>query len=289
MEKNIKHPPLFEVEGKSLMAKIDPKSIARYVILAVRDPLGYDKDVAEWIAGFLEDAKLVADTHMFITYTGKYKGIPITVCSTGSGAPDTELALIDFFKYSKADTFIRVGASGTYCDDVEIGDIVIATGAVRDDGVSKEYVKETYPAIASYDVVLALAEAAEVSGFKYHLGITRSNNSCLTGQGRPALDYWQEEHRLIPEYWKRAGIKNFERETSITYVLCSLLGRRAGAVNAVVNSTPKDLLIPGAGTREAVITVLEGIVLISKWDKKKSSLRKKYWLPSMMTSPNDSK
>jgi uridine phosphorylase len=275
------HPPLFEQDGKSLMVQIDPDDVARYVILAVRDPLSYEEDVAAWTAGFLEDARLIADTKMFVTYSGSYKGIPVTICSTGSGAPETELALMDFFKFSSADTFIRMGTSGTYREDIDVGDIVIAAGAVRDDGTSAEYVKTTYPALANYEVVLALAEAAEHSRFHYHIGITRSNDSCLPGQGRPALDYWQEEHRRIPEYWNRAGILNFERETSVIYVMSGLMGYRAGAVNAVVNSTPKGVLIPGAGKDETLTTVLDGIHILAGWDKQKESMNRRYWLPSM--------
>ena len=275
------HPPLFEHEGKSLMLQVSPKEVARYVIIAVRDPLGYEEEVAAWTASFLDNAKMIADSKMFVTFSGSYKGVPVTVCSTGSGGPDTELALADFFKFSNADTFIRLGTSGTYREDINVGDIVIASGAVRDDGTSAEYVKTTYPALASYDVVLALAEAAEHSSFKYHIGITRSNDSCLNGQGRPLLRYWQEEHRRIPDYWNRAGILNFERETSTIYVLSSLMGYRAGAVNSVVNSTPKGSLIPGAGKNEAVMTVLDGIRVLAEWDRKKEKLKKRYWLPSM--------
>lgn len=274
------HPPLFETEGRSLMAQISPEAIAPYVILTVRDPLAGEEEMAKYIAGYLDKSELIADTHMFITYTGTYKGVRISICSTGSGAPETELALIDFFKFSAADTFIRVGTSGTYSTDVEVGDIVIALAAVRDDGTSAEYVKQTFPAVASYEVVLALAEAAERSGFRYHIGITRCNNSCYVGQGRPLLGYYQEEHQRVPEYWNRVGIKNFERETSITYVMCSLMGHRAGAVNAVVNSTPKGILVPAAGKRETITTVLEGIVTLAQWDKTKESLKKPYWLPS---------
>jgi uridine phosphorylase len=275
------HPPLFEREGRSLMAQISPEEIGRYVILTVRDPLGCEEDTGKHIAGYLDGSELIADTHMFITYTGTHKGVRISVCSTGSGAPETELALLEFFKFSAADTFVRVGTSGTYRKDIEVGDIVIASGAVRDEGTSGEYVKQSYPAVASFEVVLALAEAAERSGFRYHIGITRCNDSCYVGQGRPMQGYWQEEHQHIPEYWDRVGIKNFERETSVTYVMCSLMGHRAGAVNAVVNSTPKGIITPGAGMHETITTVLEGIATLAQWDKTKESLKKRYWLPCL--------
>lgn len=282
MSSTKKTPPLFESKGKSVMARISPEDVGRYVILSVHDPLGYDVDVAELIAGYMDDARLIADTHMFVTYTGTYKGVPVTVCSTGSGAPETEIAMVEFFRFSKADTFIRAGTSGTYLEDVNLGDVVIAAGAVRDEGTSAAYVVPTYPAIANYEVMLAMAEAAEQLKVPYHIGITRSTDSCQAGQGRPVLGYLQEENSRIPEYWTKVGIKNFERETSIIYVMASLFNYRAGAVNAVVNSTPKGDLEVGVGSDETFRTVLEGIRILSQWDAIKEAAGSRYLLPSMV-------
>ncbi len=156
---NRKHPPLFEKNGEALMTGIKANEIARYVLFVVRDPLGFEKDAAEVVASYLEDPKLVADTKMFITYTGTYKNTPVSVCSTGSGAPDTELALSDFIRFTKSDTFIRLGTSGTYHGYVNVGDLVISEGAVRDDGCTKSYVKPIYPAVSDYWVTTALLTA----------------------------------------------------------------------------------------------------------------------------------
>lgn len=277
-------PPLFDVDGISVMTKITEQDVGRYVILSVHDPLGYEDDVAAVIAGYLDDAYLVADTHMFVTYTGFYKGTKVTVCSTGSGAPETEIALVDFFRFSKADTFIRAGTSGTYLKDVAVGDIVIAAGAVRDEGTSHAYVVPTYPAIANYEVMLAMLQAADDLGVRHHLGITRSTDSCQAGQGRPVLGYHQQDSKAIPEYWTQAGILNFERETSIIYVMSSLFGFRGCAVNAVVNSTPRSELVVGAGSDEVFRTVLEGIYLLAHWDAIKATSGKPYLLPSMLAT-----
>lgn len=277
-------PPLFDVDGASVMTRITEKDVGRYVILSVHDPLGYEDDVAAVIATYLDDAYLVADTHMFVTYTGYYKGTKVTVCSTGSGAPETEIALVDFFRFSKADTFIRAGTSGTYLEQVAVGDVVIATGAVRDEGTSQAYIVPTYPAFASYEVVLAMLQAADDLGIRHHLGVTRSTDSCQAGQGRPVLGYHQADSKAQPDYWKQAGILNFERETSIIYVLSSLFGFRACAVNAVVNSTPRANLEVGAGSDEVFRTVLEGIHNLATWDRVKEESGKPYLLPSMLAS-----
>jgi uridine phosphorylase len=276
------HPPLFDLGGQSLMAGVDKENVGRYVILSVRDPLGYKVDVAEEIAGNFDDARLVADTKMFVTYSGTYRGVPVTVCSTGSGAPETEIALTEFLRFTDADTFIRVGTSGTYQEHVGIGDIVIAAAAVRDDGTSAEYVKQTYPAFADYQVIAALVQSAHMNGYPYHVGITRSNDSSQVGQGRPVLEYWQDGHKQIPGYWRMAGIKNFERETSIIYVMCSLLGKRAASVNAVVNSMATGEIQPGAGAHESIAVVLDGIKLLDDWDHAMEAKKATHWFPGLM-------
>ncbi len=284
MERTEVTPPLFDVDGASVMTGISKEDVGRYVILSVHDPLGYENDVAEVIAGYMDDSYLVADTHMFMTYTGHYKGTKVTVCSTGSGAPETEIALVDFFRFSDADTFIRAGTSGTYLDDVAVGDLVLASGAVRDEGTSQAYVVPTYPAFANYEVLLSMLQAADDMGVRHHLGVTRSTDSCQAGQGRPVLGYHQADSKAQPEYWTQAGILNFERETSIIYTLSSLFGFRACAVNAVVNSAPRKSLEVGAGSDEVFRTVLEGISLLARWDANREKSGKRYLLPSMMNS-----
>ncbi len=266
--KDFKHPPLFENNGEALMTGIRANQVARYVIIVVRDPLGYEEDAAKVIASYLENPILVADTKMFITYTGKYKSTPITVCSTGSGAPDTELALSDFFRFTDADTFIRLGTSGTYFEHIHVGDLIIAEGAVRDEGCTKSYVKSIYPAVSDYWVTTSLIEAAKSLNHRYHLGITLSTDSIYCGQGRPLVNYVQEEHKNIPSYWKNAGILNFERETSCILTLSRLLNKRGGALNVVVNNMETGELDPGAGAKESILTTLEAIHILEGIDAK---------------------
>lgn len=267
------HPPLFEKNGNALMTGVSMNNVARYVILVVRDPLGYKLDAAEEVASYLDNPKMVADTKMFITYTGTYKNTPVSICSTGSGAPDTELAISDFIRFTKADTFIRLGTSGTYRGDVNVGDLVIAEGAVRDEGTTKSYVKTIYPAVSDYWVTTALLTAAQELGYKYHLGITLSTDSIYCGQGRPLEGYYQEEHKSIPLYWKNAGVLNFERETSAILTLSRLLKRRGGALNVVVNNMETGILDPGAGAKESILTTLEGVHILEKFDREHHLLK----------------
>jgi len=278
------HPPLFQSEGKSLFAGVDETNVSRYVILTVRDPLiKKDVDLAEDIATrYLRDAALVADTQMFITYTGTYKGVPVTISSQGSGAPETEILYAEYLRFTKADTFIRLGCSGTFVENVHVGDFVIADAAVREDGTSSAYIRPGYPAVANYEVNMALTQAAENLGFRYHVGITLSTDSIYAGQGRPLLDYFQEESRGIPEYYAKANVLNFERESSLILTLCNIFNKRGGSVNAVVNSMVTGEMTPGAGYYETAQTILEGIAILSSYDDAKEKLGKPYWTPALM-------
>ncbi|HBT48516.1 MAG: Uridine phosphorylase [Caldanaerobacter subterraneus] len=262
--------------------KVEPEKVSRYVILAVKDPLAFEEDAASLIAKYCNQWDKIGDSGMYITYNGVYKDIPITVCFTGTGAPDTELAFMEFALYTKADTFIRVGTSGSYQPEVNIGDVVITYAAVRDEGASKEYVKENFPAIANYEVVTALLKAAETLNVPYHFGITRSCDTMFCGLGRPGYKgYIQEEHKGIVQYWHNAGVLNVEREASIILTLSTLFGLRGGAVCSVVDSYLTGDIEIGAGIEKAVKVALEGIYYLAQIDDQKAHSEKKYWVPSI--------
>ena len=123
--------------------QVAPGEVGKYVILP-GDPKRCKK-----IAEHLDDAKLVADSREFVTYTGTLNGVKVSVTSTGIGGPSAAIALEELVK-AGADTFIRVGTSGGIDLSVKSGDLVIATGAVRMEGTSKEYAPIEYPARSRY-------------------------------------------------------------------------------------------------------------------------------------------
>ena len=164
---------------------LKPGDIAPYVLLP-GDPERVPK-----IAEFWDESKEVARHREYVTYTGRYKGTEISATSTGIGGPSAAIAVEELAQVG-AKTLIRVGSTGSIQKDITVGDLIIATGAVRLDGTSKQYVRAEYPALANYEVVLALIEAAESLGVKYHLGIIASTDSFYTGQGTPSFSgYWQ--------------------------------------------------------------------------------------------------
>lgn len=133
--------------------------VGRYVILP-----GDPKRVP-LIAKYLDDASLVADSREYVTYTGYLDGEKVSVTSTGIGGPSASIAMEELFKCG-SDTFIRMGTCGGIALDVMGGDVVIATAAVRMEGTSREYAPIEFPAVADFEVVTALKEAADQLGKK---------------------------------------------------------------------------------------------------------------------------
>ena len=159
--------------GLQYHLQIRPGDVGRYVILP-GDPKRCEK-----IAKHFEDAKLVADSREFVTYTGYLEGEKVSVTSTGIGGPSASIAMEELVQCG-ADTFVRVGTCGGIDLDVKGGDIVIATGAVRMEGTSREYAPIEYPAVADLEVANALVAAAKELGFTYHTGVVPVSYTHLT-------------------------------------------------------------------------------------------------------------
>lgn len=139
--------------------------------------------------------------------------------------------MVDLMQYGGVDTFLRIGTSGTQRPDLNVGDIVITSGAVRDEGLTKEYIDACYPAIASYELMLPMIESAQARSLRYHVGITRSNDAIYCGQGRPVMGYLPNEG--VVEHWVNAGVLNVERETAAILTLAQLFHARGGSICTV--------------------------------------------------------
>ncbi|WP_254534827.1 nucleoside phosphorylase [Halomarina litorea] len=192
-----------------------------------------DTDRVEKIIDLWDDHEEVARHREYHTVTGEYDGAPISVTSTGIGAPSAAIAVEELARVG-AETFIRVGSCGAIQPDMDIGDLVITDGGVRLEGTSDAYVRKSYPAVADYEVVTALVAAAERLGYDYHVGHTASTDSFYAGQGREGFGgYESPEGQELFEELKQADVKNFEMEASAIVTLANVYGLRAGAVCTV--------------------------------------------------------
>lgn len=251
-----------------------PGDIAPYVLLP-GDPARASRISQLW-----DFAKEMSEKRSYVTFTGEYKSIPITTTSTGIGCPATAIAIEELANIG-AQTLIRVGSSGVIHREIQCGDLVISTGAVRNEGTSVQYVSQAYPAMANHLVILALIEAAENLGYRYHVGITCSTDSFYTGQGRPGFGgYWQSfMDNIIPDL-KAARVLNFEMECATLFTLSNLFDLRSGAVCAVfANRETEEFQV--AGEDEACRTACEAVKILSEWDEQIRTEKKGHWFPSL--------
>lgn len=236
----------------------------KYVILP-GDPKRCEK-----IAQYFDKPELIADRREFTTYTGFLNGERVSVTSTGIGGPSAVIALQELVK-TGADTFIRVGTCGGIDINVKGGDIVIATGAVRMEGTSREYAPIEFPAVANLDVVNSLVKSAQKLGYFYHTGIVQCKDS-FYGQHNPEI--MPVNYELINKWeaWKKLGCLASEMESAALFTAGSFLKVKVGSVFlTVANQEREKLNLDNPvehDTDKAIKTAIEALKLLIANDKK---------------------
>lgn len=249
--------------------------VAPYVLLP-GDPARVDVIAGEWT-----EARFVANNREHRTFTGKIQDVPVTCCSTGMGGGSTSIALEELAALG-ADTFIRVGSCGAINENVNCGDLIICSGAMRQDGTSPDYVDMSYPAVAHYEVISALIESCERHSVSYHVGITCTTASFYCGQARPGFNgYAQSSFENKIADLAHARVLDFEMEAATVFTLSGIYGLRAGAVLAVVAHRMKEQFIY-QGIDKSVIVANEAVKILAEWDTKKKQHSKKYWFPGLI-------
>jgi len=209
---------------------------------------------AKKIAKMLEDAREVSSNREYLIFTGTYCGVPVSVCSTGIGAPSTAIGMEELGNVG-AKVFIRVGSAGGLQEYVNPGDLVIATAAWRGDGTSKAYVEEGFPAVADLEVTNALIRASADSSARVHVGLISSGDAFYAPKPPGRVQLFQRCYVL-------AG----EMECSLVFVLAKLRGWKAGAVLAIDGNIVRKERKRAIGTetfeaaeREAIKVALEAV------------------------------
>jgi uridine phosphorylase len=203
-----------------------PDDVGRYCILPG------DPGRVPAIAALFDDAHPVAQNREFTTYTGTLLGERVSVCSTGIGGPSASIAMEELVKCG-ADTFVRTGTCGGIDLDVRSGDIVVATGAIRFEHTSLEYAPIEFPAVADFDVVTCLVDAARALNLPLHTGIVQCKDS-FYGQHSPEKSPVWYELQSKWDSWKRLGVKASEMESAALFVVASALHVRCGSCFHVV-------------------------------------------------------
>lgn len=236
--------------------KASSGEIGRYVLMPG------DPGRVERIARHLDDATHIGTNREFVVYTGYISGVKVTVCSTGIGCPSSAIAVEELHRLG-ADTFIRVGTSGSIQPGTRSNDLAIVTGAIRDEGTSSHYLPIEFPAVSDLEVVTALATAARNLGYRHRLGISHSKDSYY-GEVEP-------ERSGIPDHllqrwraWQIGGAICSEMEISTICIVSSILRARAGGIMAMYGEGefgPLDKLIE---------TAVAGVAELIKIDQSKS-------------------
>jgi uridine phosphorylase len=179
-----------------------------------------DPDRVDRIAGLCDEHELVAENREYRVVNATYGDRELTLCSTGIGCPSAAIAVEELANVG-VETFVRVGTTGALQRGIEIGDMVVATGAAKDEGTTGRYEPDTYPAVPDYEVLSALVNAAEANGEDVHVGAIASDDA-----------FYAEEDYYIQD-WEEAGILSVEMEAAAIFALARRKGLRAGAICTV--------------------------------------------------------
>lgn len=223
---------------------VGPRDVAPFVML-VGDPARAEKVAKRF------DKKRGEWRHReFVTITGTYRGFDLTVLGTGIGPDNMEIAVIELTQCRSDLTLIRVGSCGALQPDIDVGDIVVSTAAVRLENTTTYFVPEGFPAVAHYAVTAAIVSACEQTKAPHHVGITASAPGFYGAQSRH-IPRFPPRHADLPGDLGKLGVLNLEMEISSLFTLASLGGHRAGALCAVYAQRPRGLFADAAQRRSA--------------------------------------
>jgi uridine phosphorylase len=260
---------------------LGPGELAEYILLPG------DPDRTARIATRLDNVELEHRHREFATVTGTYRGERISVVSTGIGADNVEIAVAEILAITNRPTFVRVGSCGGLQPEMALGDLVVSTGAVRLESTTSYFVHDGYPAVADYEAVAALIEAAERLGHRVHVGLTATAPGFFGAQGRP-IPQLPIRYPDLAEQMARQRVLNFEMEASALLVLAGLAKCRAGVVCAVYAQRFTGDFVTGTvrDTAEAacVETGLEGLLILAEMDRQKRRAGTDRWRPSLWQS-----
>ncbi len=237
--------------------------VGRYVILPG------DPGRCEKIAKHFDEYHYVTTNREYVTYTGTLEGEKVSVTSTGIGGPSTAIAVEELHMIG-ADTFVRVGTCGGMNLKVMGGEVVVATGAIRMEGTSREYMPMEFPAVADYDVTTALVEGAKKLGLPMHTGVVECKDSFY---GQHAPERQPVGYELINKWnaWIKGGCLASEMESAALFVIAATLGCRAGtSLLCVQNQERAKLNMPNPvahDTEDAIRIAIEGLRILIRRDR----------------------
>ena len=246
-------------------------------VLMPGDPGRVQRMMAGWDKG-----EELAFHREYRSARGVYKGVPIGAISSGVGAPSLEIAAHEFATIG-GETVIRVGTCGALRAEIDTGDLIVPIAAVRRDGTADRYLPLEHPAFADPEVYMALIEACERLGYRYHVGIVCSVGSFYVGQERPVTGgFWQSGADGLIDDLREAGVVCLEMECSALFVLARLFGMRSGAVLGAVANRVTNVFGDNGADERAIHAANEAVVILDEWRKLKQTAGKDHFYPSLL-------
>ncbi len=265
------------INGKQYHIGCGKGDLAEYILLC-GDPAR-----AKRTAEHFDEVTFECQNREYWTYTGKYKGVPVSVMSTGIGPDNMEIAVVEISRTIRNPTLIRIGSCGGLQDEIAMGDLIVSTGAVRLENTSLYYVREGYPAVADYRVVQALCAAARDIGARFHIGLTATAPSFYAAQSRYMDDFPTREGGLLDELTS-CKVANYEMESSTLFTLAQLREIKAGCVCAAYSTRYDNKPITKEqkvkAERECVLTGLGALQYLERIKKEpKVGVKDEVWVP----------
>ncbi|AWK43965.1 uridine phosphorylase [Photorhabdus laumondii subsp. laumondii] len=220
-----------------------------------------DPKRVEKIARLMDNPVHLASLREFTSWRAEIDGTAVIVCSTGIGGPSTSIAVEELAQLGVR-TFLRIGTTGAIQENINVGDVLVTTAAVRLDGASLHFAPMEFPAVADFECTTALYEAAKDLGVTVHVGVTASSDTFYPGQER----YDTYSGRVVSRFkgsmaeWQAMGVMNYEMESATLLTMCASQGLRAGMVaGVIVNRTQQE--IPNVKLLEKTESNALGIVV----------------------------
>jgi uridine phosphorylase len=230
--------------GRQYHIALERGELAEYVLL-VGDPGRVAK-----VASRFDSIELERSNREITTATGVYRGMPLSVMSTGMGTDNVEIVLAEVMEITDRPTFIRIGSSGALQAEIALGDLIVSTGAVRLENTTDAYVHPGYPAVAHREVVWALEAACRRLEAPHHVGLTATASGFYAPQGR-AMHTLPVRYPELAEELRRQRVANLEMESSALFVLAGLAGLRSGTVCAAYAQRIDGTFLEGAAKEAA--------------------------------------
>lgn len=237
--------------------KIDETHNAKYALLP-GDPARIDR-----IIPFLSNVEELAYNREYRSVSGFYNGVKILAVSTGIGGCSAGIAVEELAR-TGIKAMIRIGSCGAMQTNIGLGDLILAAGAVRDDGASQAYVDLRFPAVADTELLNACLTAAQNRGVTHHVGIIHSHES-----------FYIDNNEEQKQFWAKRGVLGADMETSALFTIGRLRGVKTASIlnNVVICGTDTANGIgdyadgeqaTAQGERNEILTALEAFVLLEQ-------------------------